>query len=219
MAALRDIGSLSGQVRGQDYGIASTGARAQDAITAFNARNRQDVEQANVNIRNQAQAANLAEKQRIADENVRTSREEERRKKTLPQDIFGMELAKAGGQQAGQAARQEGAGNMIGGIGSLMGGIGGLVASDMSLKEDVQEFNPSEFLDELVPLKYNYKNPEDGQGPQAGISAQALEQVAPQAVSEREDGMRQIDPSKLTMPLLAALADLSGRVKHLEGGR
>lgn len=62
--------NLGGQIRGQDYQVASDKAAATDAINRFNAANKQQVLSQNVDRRNMAQAANLAEKQRISDTNV-----------------------------------------------------------------------------------------------------------------------------------------------------
>lgn len=70
MAALRDVGSLGGQIRGQEFGEASKKAEAQDAINRFNAQNKQNQVNFNVGNRNQAQATNLGEKQRVSDLNI-----------------------------------------------------------------------------------------------------------------------------------------------------
>lgn len=70
MAALEQLGAMSGQVRNQDFDQAARVAQAQDAINQFNAQNRQQVNLTNTQARNTAQAQNLSERQRIADSNV-----------------------------------------------------------------------------------------------------------------------------------------------------
>lgn len=64
LAALNQLGSQSGAVRGQDYGIASNRASAQDAINKFNAQMRNDTQKYNQglsqqNFQNQAAAVGL----------------------------------------------------------------------------------------------------------------------------------------------------------------
>ena len=64
------LGTLSGQVRDQDYKVASDRASAQDLLARFNASLKQGVESQNTAYENQQRAHNLAEKQRIADANA-----------------------------------------------------------------------------------------------------------------------------------------------------
>lgn len=64
--ALSDVGALSGQVRGQDYGVSRDRAGAQDTVAAYNARNRQDVRQRNNARQMDAQARSIDNKFRQA---------------------------------------------------------------------------------------------------------------------------------------------------------
>lgn len=68
--ALKSAASLGGQIESQDYSEQAQKATAQNTINQFNATNQQEVTMANIAARNAAQAANLAEKQRVADTNT-----------------------------------------------------------------------------------------------------------------------------------------------------
>jgi hypothetical protein len=70
MAALGQLGSLGGQMRGQDFNQAATVADANDAVARFNAQNSQAVMSRNVGSRNDATAADWRNKQGIANNNV-----------------------------------------------------------------------------------------------------------------------------------------------------
>lgn len=217
LEALMQQGQLGGQIRGQDFGEQSDVAQAQDAIAKFNANNQQQVEMANTSANNVAQASNLAEKQRIADTNVGQANTQQQYNKNLLQQDFDNNLAKAGGisaANANQAAalQQAGAANK-----QLIGGgitAAAMAFSDERVKEDVQDFDSSAFLDKITGHKYSYKKPEEhGEGPQVGVMAQDLEKVAPQAVAEDASGTKMIDYNKLGGPILASLADIDKRLK------
>ncbi len=128
LEALMQRGSLAGDVRGQEFGEQSDKAKAQDIINAYNARNRQDVQQRNVDTKNAASLYNLQEKQRISDTNTGLSNQQEMHNKGLIQKNFENRATKAGGT-AGQyqqtAAQQTQQGNdaaaMWSGIGSGAG--------------------------------------------------------------------------------------------------
>jgi hypothetical protein len=71
--AIQKSGQLATQYRDQDFSQDSAKAQAQDAINKFNTQNMQDVQQRNVGSANYAAQQNLAEKQKIADQNTSTS--------------------------------------------------------------------------------------------------------------------------------------------------
>jgi hypothetical protein len=70
LEALMAGGQMAGQVRGQDFDEQARVAQARDAIAEFNARNTQGVMQRNTATKNQINATNLGERQRLADSNT-----------------------------------------------------------------------------------------------------------------------------------------------------
>lgn len=94
--ALRDAADLSGNIRGMDYQQAADKAAAADAISRFNAANRQDQTNLNVGARNAAQAVNLGEKQRIADGNINTRNEQSMFNAQQPLNLYQAKLGQAG---------------------------------------------------------------------------------------------------------------------------
>lgn len=116
-------------IRSQDYGVASDKANAQDMISRFNAENAAAVQQRNVGSKNAAQAANLSEKQRMADTNTQVENLERQRMNEAKRDFYNdkMNLATAKNNiRAGQASQAVQAGqnkaNMFQGIGTTVGG-------------------------------------------------------------------------------------------------
>lgn len=221
--ALQAAGQLGGQIGQQDFSQQAQIAQANDAISRFNTQNKQDVSNLNTQTRNQAQQLNLAEKQRIADANAATRNTQQQYNKQLAQQDFDNRYKKAGGvasayqNLAGQYNANAEQNMKLIGSGIEAGGKAA-AASDERVKEDVEEFNPSDFLDNITGYKYKYRSPEKhGQGEQVGIMAQDLEKVAPQAVKEDVDGTKIIDYDKMGGPIMAALADLAERVKKVEG--
>ncbi len=128
MEALRDVGSLGGQIRGQEFGEASKKAEAQDAINRFNAQNKQSQVNFNVGNRNQAQATNLGEKQRVADSNVGNENANRVRNSQLIQQKYNntMGLADAKGRAlAGIADSEEEAQRQKNQLAAGLIGLGG----------------------------------------------------------------------------------------------
>lgn len=223
LTALQSAGSLGGQLQNNEFNQQSQIAQANDAISRFNAANQQAQENLNVAARNDAQKTNLANKQNIANTNVGLQNSQQQYNKQLEQQQFENEMKKkqavagalqktGANNQAAQTANDQTQRQLIG-----TGLVAGAMAfSDKNLKENVEEFNPSEFLDSLTSYKYNYKNPKHGEGDQVGVMAQDLEKAAPQMVEETPEG-KVVDYSKAGGPLFASLADLHHRLKQLEG--
>lgn len=222
LAALGQVAEQGTAIRTQDLAKQQAAAQAQDIINNFNAANRQTQETANVDRRNVAQTANLAEKQRVADTNVALQNEQEQYNKSVLLDKFQADLAKATAvaqaQEAKNARQRENTGQILK---SISGVISPSISSmsDRRAKTDIQEFDSRAFLDKLVPYKYHYKDPEQyGDGEQNGIMAQDLEKTdQAEAVVTNPDGMKGIDYDKLGGPILATLADMNNRMKKLEG--
>jgi len=129
-------GTLSSQLRDQEFGEKSQTAKATDLINNFNARNSQDIQMRNVASRNAAQEANLTAAQRIADQNVALRNRQQEYNKNLAVDDYQRRLDKikaAAGQTntnataadlSAQRERDRTAG-IISGIGTAAAGIAG----------------------------------------------------------------------------------------------
>jgi len=214
--AIAQSGQLGGQIRGQDFGQNAQKAQAQDMINQFNTQNRQNVNMANTQANNQAQQYNLDQRQNISNQNVGLRNQQQMHNKSLIQQDFDNRYKRAGGQAAQTAANNAANTANLG----IVGGVAtsAVMASDESVKENVKEFNPMEFMNQLTGYKYNYKNPEKhGEGEQVGIMAQDLEKVAPQAVEKDGEGTKTVDFTKLGGPIMASLAELNNRIKKIEG--
>lgn len=223
LQALQASGQLGGQMQSQQFSQQAQQAQAQDAINAFNAQNRQAVGNLNVQNRNIAQATNLANAQNISNQNVATRNQQQQFNRSLGQQQFQNEIARAGGVASGlqnqanlqagnQRAQNEGIDRLVG-TGLTAGATA--FASDENLKKDIKPFDSRAFLDELTGRNYKYKDEKFGKGPQVGIVAQDLEKVAPGAVMDTEEG-KMVDSGKLAGVAMANLADINQRLKALE---
>lgn len=90
-------GKLAGDISGDDYKQQSDLASARDAISAFNSRNMQSVQQRNTDRNNAGQEYNLNLKQRVADANTKTANDEQMYNKRLIQQEFDNKAQKAAG--------------------------------------------------------------------------------------------------------------------------
>jgi len=216
LEAIMQSGQLGGQIRNQDFSQNAQKAQAQDMINQFNTQNKQNVNLANTQANNSAQQYNLDQRQNISNQNVGLRNQQQMQNKSLIQQDFDNRYKKAGGKSQANAANNatdQQTNQLIGGIGTAA-----MMASDRDAKEDIEEFEPMNFMDELTGYKYNYKSPEKhGEGEQVGVMSQDLKKVAPQAVSEDEEGTERIDYNKLGGPILASLAELNDRIKKIEG--
>ncbi len=247
LEALIQGGQLGGQMQQTEFGQKAQVANAQDAINRFNAANQQSQENYNVGNINAAQQANLANEQNIANSNVGTANAQEQYNKNLPEVGYQNAYQKAGGTAAAYnnaAANQAAAGaqnqKTLGTVLSAgaVGASGGTpkesvqaaqgyypktdtdTNSDVRMKEDIEKFDPSEFLNSLTSYKYNYKKPEMGEGKHAGVMAQDLEKTeeGKSMVEDTPEG-KKVDYGKGFNTLLASLVDVHHRVKDLEGAR
>ena len=118
--------------------------------------------------------------------------------------------------QADQARRTQFMGNLAGSGAALLG-----KESDENSKENKKAVQDSggkidEFLSKLDPYTFEYKNKDLG-SKQMGVMAQDLEKSEVGSAAVREvNGVKQVDPSHLTMPILAAQSDMFKRIKELE---
>lgn len=220
LQALAQGGSLAGNIQSQDFGQKAQVAQAQDAISKFNASQQQQTGLTNTAAANQAQAANLAAQQAAANSQVDARNQTAGNKTAAAQTTYDNALKKASGTAGayGTAANQATqAGAATSGLLGNALTAGALAFSDKNLKEDVESFDPSNFLDSITGYKYNYKDGHDlPKEKQVGVMAQDVEKQLPQMVEDTPDG-KMIDYNKAGGPIFASLADLHRRLKDLEG--
>jgi hypothetical protein len=239
LQALQQGGQLAGNIRGQQFGEQAQIANARDQIANFNAQARNQAGLFNVGQRADTARLNLAERQRIADTNVGQRNLSQQMKRDIAQQNFGNRLQRTGLVtnalgNLGQVQAADSAGDMglVGGLLGVGGTLGAAaiskpkdlvppvapVVSDEREKEEVEHFDAGSFLDELVPSKYKYKDDKSKKS-EVGVMAQDLEKAGAEgAVSEDQEGRKQIDYGKMGGTILASLAGLNERLNKLEGG-
>lgn len=143
MQALAQQAQLGGQVRQQDFGESSDVAQAKDLIARTNAANAQSVGARNISSQNQAQAANLQNRQNVANMNTETLNKQQIQNKQLPQTTFQNQMTLAGakaGQYGNQAtAAQQQAANTAGMWGTIGQGVGTALTSAFGNKAPTSE--------------------------------------------------------------------------------
>lgn len=97
------------------------------------------------------------------------------------------------------------------------------VSSDERLKKNIvpMDADPlARFIEALNVVSYNYKDDEEGRKARIGLVAQDVQRadakLADFFVSEDESGMLGLTPADLVFPLIAAVQELSKRVRELE---
>lgn len=92
-------------------------------------------------------------------------------------------------------------------------------SSDINMKKNIQDGSQESqsFLDALEPYAYNYKDPQGANGERLGVMAQDIEKTPMNyMVKDTPDG-KMVDYGQGFGAILAAVADMHGRVKNLEG--
>lgn len=109
MQALQSLGTLGGNVQGQQYGADANRANAANAIAQFNAQQANAMNQFNTGAKNTAQAMNLQNAQNISNTNVGNENANRERNSNLIQQNFQNQLGKAGAAAnvAGNLAQQQ----------------------------------------------------------------------------------------------------------------
>jgi hypothetical protein len=156
LEALMQSGQLAGNIRGQDMDEQSKIAAAKDQIAQFNAQNKQQVGLANVNALNNAQAQNLDEKQRVADQNVATRNQQEQYNKNLVQQDFDNRYKKAGGTATAQnnlATQQNAARQADMNLAGSLAGAGATAFSKGKANGGLIEGEPTDCDSVLTPTK------------------------------------------------------------------
>jgi hypothetical protein len=131
LQALGDYANFANQLGQQDLSLQSAKAQAQDAVNKFNTTIRGDVQKRNVGAVNAASELNLAEKQRIADQNTLLRNQQQSYNKGLEQKKFDNAMEKArgasgltGAQMSGIGGQGQAAADLWGGVGQTLSGLG-----------------------------------------------------------------------------------------------
>jgi hypothetical protein len=227
LQAIMQGGQMAGGMREQEFGEQARIAEAKDALARFNAANLQATEEANVGRRMAAKAQNLAEAQRIADQNVALAGEERKIRAGARQAQYENEMAKrnAVATMLGEKARnirekqKEKAGfygNIVG-LGGNIAGLAALKSDERSKNIENEEPDLDEFMESLKPLAFTYKNPSSpgaSDGRNIGVTAQDVEKTPAgrTMVVNTPDG-KMLDMQKGFGVILAALAALHDKIE------
>ena len=225
--ALQQAGQMAGNIRSQELDVAQRKAAAQDAINQFNTSNKQNVLKYNTEAANMAQAQNLAEKQRLAEANVNQTNEQRKIAADAAQAAFENKVQQLSGKSGlatsadqakanKDAAKKAQTGQAIQGAATVAAAF----FSDENSKQDVKDWNPSDFLDSLVPVKFKYKPEMEGLGEDPsvehhGIIAQDVEKSAPEIVKDN-NGIKSVDIKEAVPMIMTALGDIQKRLKKVE---
>jgi len=128
--ALAKLGSAGSQLRSQDTAFDTDKAKSEDIISQWNTSNSREVQARNVAAQNQAQAANLASKQQISNQNAGLYNAELLRQKQEQGALWDREMQRAqsranarlgaAGQTMQMGAPQSVLGTIIGGLGQAV---------------------------------------------------------------------------------------------------
>jgi hypothetical protein len=136
LAAIEGLGTLGGNVQGQEYTAGANKASAADAIAKFNAQQEQDISKVNATATNAAKAANLANAQDIANKNTVSAQTQEASIPAAQQQAYQDALNKAAAGMSGAdslANIKETTGQQNAGIlGGLIGTAGTVASSYLS---------------------------------------------------------------------------------------
>ena len=149
LAALGQRAQLAGSVRGQDFSTAQAKAQALDDRNQFLYQNSAARQRSNVGALNEAQAANLANKQRLSDVNTGQANTESLRQQQAKRDYFqdqlGLASAKANALNNQASVLQQNANSkaqMWSGVGNAVGQGAAAYGSSQSKTQRPDETNP-----------------------------------------------------------------------------
>lgn len=224
LQALMQGGDMAGRIQGQDFSQQAQAAQANDAISKFNAQNKQQVGMANVAANNEAQARNLAAKQSVSDINSNLKNQQQMHNKGLLQSNFENDMRKRQAQAGLAAQNAANSGQNSQNTANAWNQTGGMMLSAASMfsdercKEEIEEFSPSDFLDSLTGYKFKYKDKKHGEGKHVGVMAQDLEktEAGSKLVVDSPEG-KIVDYAKAGPAIMASLANLNDRLKKMEG--
>lgn len=223
LQALMQGGDMAGRIQGQDFSQQAQTAQANDAISKFNAQNKQQVGMANVAANNDAQARNLAAKQSVSDINSNLKNQQQMHNKGLLQQNFENDMRKRQAQAGLAAQNAANSGQNSQNTANAWNQTGGMMLSAASMfsdercKEEIEEFSPSDFLDSLTGYKFKYKDKKHGEGKHVGVMAQDLEktEAGSKLVVDSPEG-KIVDYAKAGPAIMASLASLNDRLKKME---
>jgi len=222
--ALMNSATLGGQMRTQDYGIASDKARAQDAINAFNTGSKQGIQERNVGRTNATALGNtdLRNQQQVANKGLLQQQYENKIAKA--QGLTAANAARSGqlAQQAAETQQRHAAQGKaqddmaVEGLkagGSMMG-----MMSDERSKENIKDVSKEdlkEFFAAVNPKLFTYINDEHemaAAGERIGFMLQDVQGTKLGKLITRtgEDGMLYYDKDNLYGIILAGLSMLQG---------
>ncbi len=155
--ALENAANLGGQIENQTFGEQSAKASAANQIAQYNATNQQDVTLKNIAARNAAQAANLAEKQRVSDANTQMENTNRTRDKNLVEQQYNDRLDKAkavanlatgqaSAMSANDAANRKYQGDTTGGVLSTLGKLGDAYTSNNTSAPAPRDTSSNDYL-------------------------------------------------------------------------
>jgi len=131
------------------------------------------------------------------------------------------ELGAAQARAAQRAAKNQQQNSMLGTV-AQVGALALMAFSDEKVKKNIQTGRKAveNFLDGLKAHKYEYKNPEHGEGEHVSVMAQELEksEIGEKMVVDTPEG-KMVDYGKGLPAMLAAQALLHEKIKKLEKDR
>lgn len=95
LQAIQNEADMAGRLRGQDFDVETTKAKAQDEFDRFNVENQIATQQRNIAAKNIAQERNLNEAQRVADTNKQTANQERYRQAQAKRDFWSDKMRQA----------------------------------------------------------------------------------------------------------------------------
>ena len=242
-AALQNLLTGGTTVRSADYNQQAEKAKAQDEINRFNTNNQVGQQQRNIQQQNVAQTGNLNNRQDIANKNTVLKNQETSNAADFAGENFDRNLQIASGKTGANnqvvnqyntraAANAKLSGDLIslGKQGATAAfpetmamfskpetaAAGSYFFSDENCKTDMKEFDPSDFLDSIVPTKFKYKKdtPNTDQKQNYGVIAQDLEKTpeGKSLVYDTPEG-KMVDGKKAIPLIMAALAELNNKIE------
>lgn len=150
-AAVQALGTMSTQMRGQDFDIERSKASAADELAKFNIQNQIAQQSRNIAAKNEAARMNLAEKQRVQDVNTQMAnaelirQQEAKRQYWLDQANQSQRLANAWQGQASQLTKDaEGTASQWQNIGTGIGGLASGYANYAQKDKEIERKYPKD---------------------------------------------------------------------------
>lgn len=132
LEALGRSGQMAGEVRSQDFGVASARAQALDERNRFLAQNAVARQASNVGALNEAQRLNLSEQQRLHEQNIANRRAEAERQTREQGSLFDRQLGLAGAKAGALTGQANFYGQQAANTQQQMAGIGQAVGTGIA---------------------------------------------------------------------------------------